>query len=162
MIRAATASDWPAIWWILEPIFRDGSTYAVDQNISEAESRLMWLEAPAATFVAEEGSQILGTYYIKTNHAGRAAHICNCGYMTANAARGRGLATAMCLHSQNAARALGYRSMQFNMVMASNAGAVRLWQKLGFDIVGTLPRAFDHPEHGFVDAHVMWRDLTTG
>ena len=85
--------------------------------------------------------------------------MCNCGYVTAEAAQGRGVARAMCEHSQSKARALGYCAMQFNMVLASNAGAVCLWQKLGYDIVGILPAAFDHPSNGMVDGHVMWKAL---
>lgn len=158
MIRRATDADWPAIWDMLRPVFRAGETYAVPRDIDEAAARAMWMDAPAATYVAEDG-EVFGTYYIKTNHQGGGAHVCNCGYVTADAARGRGVAAAMCEHSQSAARDLGYRAMQFNMVLASNAGAVRLWQKLGYDIVGTLPAAFNHPRLGMVDGHVMWKTL---
>ena len=98
------------------------------------------IDAPRKTFVLEENGQILGTYYIKTNQFGPGDHVCNCGYMVSSAARGRGLATAMCEHSQEVARALGYKAMQFNFVASSNEGAVRLWQKLGFTIVGRLGR----------------------
>lgn len=159
IIRLATSADWPAIWTILEPVFRAGDTYAVDRTISQDAARALWMDAPAATFVAEGGG-IIGTYYIKTNHHGGASHICNCGYVTAAHAQGRGVARAMCEHSQGAARTLGYRAMQFNLVLASNVGAVALWQKLGFAIVGTLPAAFDHPTQGSVDAHVMWKTLS--
>lgn len=158
MIRPATAQDWPAIWDLLEPVFRAGETYAVDRDIPEGAARAMWLEAPAATFVFDDGG-ILGTSYIKQNHAGGGAHICNCGYVTAAHAQGRGIARAMCEHSQDAARALGFTAMQFNFVLASNVGAIALWHKLGFDTVGTLPAAFDHPTHSLVDAHVMWKAL---
>jgi ribosomal protein S18 acetylase RimI-like enzyme len=158
IIRPAVAADWPAIWAMLEPVFRAGETYAVDRDMSETAARALWLEGPAATFVAED-ARPLGTYYIKTNHGGGAAHICNCGYVTDAAAQGRGVARAMCLHSQDRARAMGYRAMQFNLVLASNAGALRLWDSLGFDRVGTLPDAFDHPVQGMVDAHVMWKRL---
>ena len=160
MIRAATSADWPALWPLLEPVFRSGDTYAVDRDITEAAARAMWMDAPAATYVFDDAVDgILGTYYIKKNHAGGGSHICNCGYITGAAARGRGIARAMCTHSQEAARALGFTAMQFNFVLASNVGAVALWQKLGFDIVGTLPQAFAHPDLGLVDAHVMWKAL---
>ena len=160
MIRAAAEADWPAIWSILEPVFRAGETYAIDRDISEDAARALWITAPRATYVAEAEGEILGTYYIKSNHAGGASHICNCGYVTAAAAQGRGIASAMCRHSLEQAPRLGYRAMQYNLVLASNDGAVRLWQKLGFEIVGTLPAAFDHPGLGPVDAFVMWKDLT--
>lgn len=158
IIRRATSDDWPAIWDILEPVFRAGETYAVDRDISESAAHAIWMDAPVATYVAQDDT-ILATYYIKTNYNGAASHICNCGYVTARGARGRGLATQMCEHSQTAARALGYKAMQFNLVLASNVGAVALWQKLGFDIIGTLPSAFDHPRLGMVDGHVMWKTL---
>lgn len=159
IIRPATDADWPAIWSLLEPVFRAGETYAIDRDISDAAARRLWLDAAAATYVAEDGGDILGTYYIKTNHQGGARHVCNCGYVTAAAAQGRGIARAMCVHSQDQARAMGYRAMQFNLVLASNVGAVALWQKLGFAIAGTLPAAFDHPAQGLVDAYVMWKTL---
>lgn len=119
------------------------------------------MDAPAATYVAEIGGAVMGTYYIKTNQPGGGAHVCNCGYMVGEAARGQGVAARMCEHSQEAARALGYRAMQFNLVLSSNVGAIRLWERLGYDTVGRLPRAFDHPALGLVDALVMYKWLGT-
>ena len=110
------------------------------------------------TYIYEENSQILGTYFITTNYT---RHVCNCGYMVSSSARGRGLATAMCEHSQKIAIDLGYKAMQFNFVAASNEGAVRLWKKLGFETVGRLPNAFNHPNLGFVDALVMYKWFET-
>lgn len=159
MIRRATDADWPAIWAILKPVFRAGETYAVDRDISKDAARTIWMDLPAETFVATDDDNIIATYYIKTNHKGGASHVCNCGYVTGAAARGRGVARLMCEHSQDVARDLGYGAMQFNLVLASNTGAVALWQRLGFTIAGTLPEAFQHPTQGFVDAHVMWKTL---
>lgn len=158
IIRRATDADWPAIWAMLEPVFRAGETYAVDRDISQDAARALWMDAPNETFVAVD-DDILATYYIKANHKGGASHVCNCGYVTAAAAQGRGVARIMCEHSQDVARDLGYTAMQFNLVLASNVGAVALWRKLGFRSVGTLPGAFDHPTLGLVDAHVMWKAL---
>ncbi len=159
MIRPAQNADWPAIWTILEPVFRAGETYAVDRDITEDAARAVWVDQPAATFVATDGDDILGTYYIKTNHKGGARHVCNCGYITAQAAQGRGVARSMCEHSLSQARDMGYRAMQFNLVLTSNVHAVALWHKLGFVTIGTLPDVFDHPTLGMVDAHVMWQSL---
>ena len=163
-IDHATDKDWSAMWAILEPVFRAGETYAFAPDISEAEARRVWLEAPLATYVLRDGAGggeggLLGTYYIKANQPGLGAHVCNCGYATAPAARGRGVASAMCVHSQDAARKAGFRHMQYNLVAASNKGAVRLWRKHGFEIVGTLPGAFRNVRLGFVDAHVMYKTL---
>lgn len=117
------------------------------------------MQLPRKTFVAEEEGKLLGTYYIKTNQQGPGSHVCNCGYMVSSAARGIGIATAMCQHSQVVALELGYHAMQFNFVASTNEGAVRLWQKLGFEIVGRLPGAFKHPNLGNVDALVMYKWL---
>ena len=159
-IRPATAADWPAIWAILQPIFRAGETYPYPADIPEAEARRLWLEGPAACFVAcDADGAVLGSYFLKANQPGRGAHVCNCGYATADEARGRGVATALCRHSQEEARALGFRAMQFNFVVSTNEGAVRLWRREGFETVGTLPEAFDHPSRGYVDCFVMVKRL---
>jgi ribosomal protein S18 acetylase RimI-like enzyme len=159
-IRPFEKSDWAATWAVLEPVFQAGDTYSFAPNISETEAFKAWVEIPAATFVVEDDSgQILGTYYIKANQPGQGAHVCNCGYVVAEAARGQGIASAMCEHSQGEAVRRGFRSMQFNLVVSTNAGAVRLWKKLGFEIVGTVPEAFRHPTKGFVEAYVMYKKL---
>jgi L-amino acid N-acyltransferase YncA len=158
-IREATDADFEQIWPIFQEIVAAGETYTYPPNTTREEAKRLWLDVPRQTFVAEDGEEILGTYYIKTNQPGFGSHVCNCGYMVSAKARGRGLATAMCEHSQRVALALGYKAMQFNFVIASNEGAVRLWQKLGFAVVGRLPQAFDHPTKGYVDALVMYKWL---
>ena len=100
------------------------------------------------------------TYYLKTNHEGPGKHVCNCGYMVSSDARGMGIARQMCEHSQVTAVAMGFNAMQFNFVASSNDVALALWKKLGFDVVGTLPRAFNHPKLGLVDAFVMYKWLS--
>ena len=117
------------------------------------------MEAPRETWVAVDEGQVVGTYYIKANQAGGGAHVCNCGYMVAEAAQGQGIARMMCEHSQVRAVELGFRAMQFNFVLATNVGAIGLWRKLGFDEVGRLPEAFEHPDNGYVDALVMFKAL---
>ena len=152
--------DWPEIWAMLKPIFRAGETYAYAPDITEAEARNVWVTAPHSTYLARDEDGVpLGTYFLKANQPGLGAHVCNCGYATNEAARGRGVASAMCEHSQDAARAAGFLHMQYNLVAASNEGAVRLWLQHGFAIVGTLPGAFQNQRLGFVDAHVMYKTL---
>jgi L-amino acid N-acyltransferase YncA len=158
-IREAQAADAKAIAAVILPIIREGATYALDPEMNEAQALAYWMGHDRETFVAEEEGKILGTYYMRPNQAGGGRHVCNCGYMTDPAARGRGVARRMCGHSLEHARARGYRAMQFNFVVSTNAPAIRLWQSLGFEIVGTLPLAFNHPQHGYVDAHVMFRAL---
>jgi ribosomal protein S18 acetylase RimI-like enzyme len=160
-IREATREDFEQIWPFFQEIVAAGETYAYPRDITKEEALKLWLDTPRRTYVLEEDGQILGTYYIKTNQSGPGDHVCNCGYMVSSAARGRGLATAMCEHSQKIAQQLGYKAMQFNFVASSNESAVRLWHKLGFTTVGRLPKAFHHPSRGYVDALVMYKWLET-
>lgn len=160
-VREAEENDFDEIWPIFHEVASAGDTYAYPQNTSKEEAKRLWMQLPRKTYIAEENGRVLGTYYIKTNHAGPGDHVCNCGYMVSSTARGRGLATLMCEHSQKVAIELGYKAMQFNLVAASNEGAVRLWNKLGFETVGRLPRAFKHPTQNFVDAFVMYKWLKT-
>lgn len=159
LIRPAEARDRQAIAAIILPTIREGATYTLDPTMSEDDALAYWLGADKETFVAEEDGAVLGTYYLRPNQAGGGAHVCNCGYMTSAAATGRRIARRMCEHSLEHARSRGYRAMQFNFVVSTNERAVRLWQSLGFEIVGRLPLAFRHPEAGYVDALVMYRTL---
>jgi len=160
-IRRITEADWPAVWSILQPTFAAGDTYAYPPSIGESDVRRVWIDAPAASYVALVDGAICGTYFLKANQPGLGAHVCNCGYVVAAAARGRGIASAMCEHSQREAVALGFRAMQYNLVVATNVGAIRLWQQHGFAIVGTLPGAFNHSRFGYVDALVMFKTLVS-
>jgi len=159
LIRPARPDDRPAIWSVIGPTIAAGETNAIDRNATEAEGLAHWLGADKDVFVAEDGGVILGTYYLRPNQGGGGRHVCNGGYITSPEARGRGVARLMCEHSLSQARAKGYRAMQFNFVVSTNERAVKLWQSLGFDIVGRLPGAFDHPAYGYVDALVMFRAL---
>ncbi len=158
-IRAATSEDWPALWTIIEPVFRAGETFPQARDITEAEARRTWLTLPTAAYTAWKGHSLLGTYYIKPNQPSRGAHVCNCGYVVAEAARGRGVGSALCRHSQREAVRLDFRSMQFNLVVATNEPSLRTWKRNGFDTVGRLPEAFHHPVEGYVDAFIMYKRL---
>jgi L-amino acid N-acyltransferase YncA len=158
-IREAHKQDWDRIWPIYLDIVQAGETYAYDPGTTREQGEKIWLEQPRKTYVFEQDGEIPGTYYLKTNQPGPGDHVCNCGYMVSPSARGKGLATSMCEHSQLIARELGYKAMQFNFVASSNEGAVRLWTRLGFLTVGKLPKAFHHPTKGYVDALVMYKWL---
>lgn len=160
-IREATANDFEEIWPIFQEIASAGDTYAYPQNTSKEQAQRLWMVLPRKTFVAEGAGQILGSYYIKTNQTRPGSHVCNCGFMVSSKARNKVIATSMCEHSQKKAIGLCYKSMQFNFVATSNDGAVRLWNKLGFDTIGRLPKAFNHPTLGFIDALVMYKWLET-
>lgn len=159
IIRPATSGDAAAIAAIILPVIRAGTTYALDPDMTEAEALAYWLAADKETFVAELDGTIAGTYFIHPNQGGGGRHVCNCGYITSAAATGRGIARRMCEHSLEHARAHGYRAMQFNFVVSTNTRAVRLWESLGFAIVGRLPGAFLDPSAGYVDAFVMYRAI---
>ncbi len=158
-IRAAEAADKPALWRILEPVFRAGDSYTVDPDISEADALAYWCGPTHTVFLAEDETGPLGTYYIRPNQGGGGGHVCNCGYVTAPNARGKGVARAMLSHSLEEARAQGYRAMQYNFVVATNTRAIEIWERAGFETVGRLPGAFEHPSEGYVDALVMMKDL---
>ncbi len=159
LIRPATAADGPAIWAILKPVIRAGETFALDRAMDEDAALRFWVGPGMEAFVADDDGAVVGTYYLRPNFAGGGSHVCNCGYMVADHASGRGVARALCAHSLDHARTRGYRAMQFNCVVSTNARAVRLWQAMGFAIVGRLPCAFDHPRLGLVDALVMFQAL---
>ncbi len=159
IVREATPQDTDAIWSILKPIIREGETYTLLREMSKHDALTFWMAPSHEVFVAEENREIVGTYFLKANQNGGGAHVANCGYVTAPGAQGRGLARMMCEHSLERARARGFRAMQFNFVVVTNANAVHLWQSCGFHIVGRLPEAFSHPTLGFVDALVMYRAL---
>jgi ribosomal protein S18 acetylase RimI-like enzyme len=159
LIRDAGERDDEAIWRVMEPTIRAGETYMLPREMSEAEAIGYWRSPQHEVFVADENGEILGTYYMRANQRGGGAHVANCGYMTAPAASGRGVARAMCAHSLDHARTRGFRAIQFNCVIGTNERAVRLWQSFQFEIVGRLPEAYLHPRLGFVDALVMYRML---
>jgi ribosomal protein S18 acetylase RimI-like enzyme len=158
-IREAEARDHDVLWAILQPIIRAGEEYALPVDMDREATLAYWFAPGNRVFVAEEDGEVLGSYYLRVNQQGGGSHVCNCGYATADWARGRGLAAAMCAHSLEFGKAAGFRAMQFNFVVSSNAPAVHLWTKFGFTVVGRLPETFLHPALGYVDALVMWREL---
>jgi len=158
-IRPATERDHDAIWKIFHAVVSMGDTYAIDPDISREDAFAYWFAPKNHTYIAEAGSGILGTYALRTNRTGGGSHVSNASFMVAPAAHGKGIGRAMAEHCLSEARRLGFTAMQFNFVISTNEHAVRLWKNLGFQIVGTLPRAFRHPGKGLVDVYVMFRTL---
>jgi len=158
-IRRARPADADTIWRIFHAVVSSGDTYAFPPDITRDDALSAWMSSGIATFVAESDGHIAGTYILKANQRGPGDHVANCAYMVDPARQGRGVGRAMAEHSLEAARGLGFRAMQYNLVVSTNAPAVHLWESLGFRIAGTLPGAFRHPEHGDVDAYVMYRRL---
>lgn len=158
-IRRAVPTDDDAIWSVLEPVFRAGETYAVDRDISRADALAYWCGGTHHARIAQAEGRIVGTYFLCPNHGGGGAHVANAGFVTATNAARRGVARTMLAHALDCARGAGYRAMQFNFVVATNARAIDTWQAYDFAVVGRLPKAFNHPVEGYVDALVMYRSL---
>src|SRR4051794_34295073 len=159
-IRPATADDWPCIWPFFARIVADGETYAYPLDLTPETARPLWMEGPpSATFVAVDDGTVLGSAKSGPNRPGRGAHVSTASFMVDGAARGRGVGRALGEHVLDVARADGFHSMQFNAVVETNTAAVALWLSLGFEIIGTVPETFDHPRHGYVGLHVMYRRL---
>lgn len=159
-IRPFEERDWPQVWAIVREVVQAADTYTYEPTMTEAEARAVWLaEAPSLTVVAVEGDRVLGTAKTGPNRPGPGSHVSTASFMVDAATRGRGVATALCRFVLAWAREQGFTAMQFNAVASTNTGAVRIYERLGFRIVGTVPGAFRHPTEGFVDLHVMHCDL---
>lgn len=159
-IREAGTEDADTVWEILRPAVEAGDTFCADPAGGRAGALAYFWPETARVWIAEADGHPLGCYYLRPNQTGNGAHVCNAGYCTAPAARGRGVARAMLDHSLRTARGEGYRAMQYNFVVETNTRAIDTWRRAGFDIVGRLPGAFHHPEQGYVDALVMYKTLT--
>src|SRR4051794_15632044 len=159
ILRPANQSDEDAIWNIFHEVIASGDTYVFDPQMSRTDALAYWFQSETHTYIAETEVQVAGTYLLKANQPALGSHIANAAFMVSPTARGLGVGRRMGEHCLAEARRLGFRAMQFNFVVSTNEPAVRLWQQLGFSIVGTLPGAFRHVQHGFVDAHVMFRSL---
>lgn len=159
-IRAASDQDWPDIWPFFARIVAGGETYAYPEDLGPESARELWMEQPPGrTVVALDAGTVLGSATMGPNRHGRGAHVATASFMVDPAHGGRGVGRALCRHAVEWARASGYRSMQFNAVVETNVVAVGLWRSLGFEILATVPEAFDHPSEGLVGLHVMYRRL---
>jgi L-amino acid N-acyltransferase YncA len=155
-IRPITEADWPEVWPIVEAVVREGETYAYPLDLTSETARDLWVERPPGlTVVLEEDGRILGTAKMGPNRPGHGDHVGTASFMVASDARGRGVGRRLAEHVVRWHRDAGYRAIQFNAVVESNTSAVRLWQSLGFEIVGTVPAAFRSPTRGYVGLHVM-------
>jgi GNAT superfamily N-acetyltransferase len=178
LIRTATAEDWPRIWPFFSAIVAAGETYSYPDGLGMAEARPWWLEQPPGRTVAAvaggspaggvpgEASvtgvpdgTVLGSAKMAPNRPGRGSHIATASFMVDPAHQGRGVGRALGEHALDWARRAGYHAMQFNAVVETNTAAVALWRSLGFQILATVPEAFDHPRHGLVGLHVMYLRL---
>lgn len=160
-VEQQTEKDWPEVWAVLEPAFRAGESYPLPLDVSEADAKTYWIKMDGFNAVArDDAGDVVGVYYLRPDQGGPGDHICNAGYVIAEGARRKGYAVELCQESQDRARAMGFRGMKFNLVVAVNEGAIKAWKKAGMEIIGTVPNAFRHPMHGYVDAHIMFQKLT--
>lgn len=158
-IRSASADDRPMIWKIFRSVVQPGDTYAFSPDLEEESGLKSWCSAGAEVFVAESRETIVGTFFVKPNQPGLGSHVANAGFMVDAGSRGGGIGRAMAEYALVWAKQAGYQAMQFNFVVSTNVGAVALWKKLGFAIVGTIPKGFRHAHLGYVDVYVMYREL---
>ncbi|MGL5083050.1 MAG: GNAT family N-acetyltransferase [Microcoleaceae cyanobacterium] len=158
-IRQASVADFEQIWPIFHQVVSQGDTYAFAPETTKVEAYTLWMQLPQVTYVAVQDQNVLGTYYLKPNHSGLVSHICNAGFMVAEVARGQGIGQIMGEHAIHSARHLGFKAMQFNFVVSTNKQAIKLWQKLGFEIIGIVPKGFQHRQLGFVDIFIMYQWL---
>ena len=157
LIREATAEDWPAIWPLFHTIVAAGETFTYPVDLSQDTGREFWMyPAPNRTVVAvDDDGTVLGTAKMNRNQMGNGSHVASASYMVDPARSGQGVGRALCTYSVEWARAEGFRAVQFNAVVETNTHAVKLYESLGFTVVGTVPEAFRHPQHGYVGLHIM-------
>lgn len=158
-IRLATSTDHEAVWHIISNVISTGDTYVFAPDSTKEKMLTYWFSADKKTYVAEENDEILGTFYLKENQIDLGSHIVNAGYMVSENARGKGLGKTMAEFSLIEAKRLGFRGMQFNLVVKTNEKAVKLWLKMGFSIIGEIPEAYKHSEFGYVNAYIMYQKL---
>jgi len=159
VVREATSDDWPAIWHIMQPIVEAGETYALATDMDEEEARRYWMLGDGRTVVAELDGEIVGTATAYANRPGNGSHVASGSFMVDQERSGQGIGRALGEDLIDWAREVGFKLIQFNAVVETNEGAVALWKKLGFEIAGTVPGAFDHPSEGLVGLHVMYLEL---
>ena len=159
-IRPASPEEFAPIWPFFRDILAEGKTYAYPPDVTFEQGRDLWFEKGRIVYVAEEGEgRMLGTCYLRANREGPASHVANAGFMVAPEGRGQGLAKRMGEFIIEQARAQGYKALQFNFVVASNTHAVKAWQSIGMDIIGTVPEGYQLPDGSYVDAYIMYRKL---
>ncbi|MFY0591098.1 GNAT family N-acetyltransferase [Roseivirga sp.] len=158
-IRKATKADHEAIWAITKQVIASCESFVFAPDTSRERMLAFWCNRKKHVFVALVNERVVGTFYISDNQPGLGAHVANAGYMTDPSFEGKGVGSEMGLFSLEEARRLGYKSMQFNIVLKSNERAVKLWQRLGFKIVGEVPDVFNHPTKGLINSYIMWQKL---
>lgn len=158
-IRKAVETDKDAVWEIIRAVLSTGDTYTFAPDTGKQEMLDFWFSPEKWTYVALSDGKIVGTFFLKANQPGLGSHVGNAGYMVAPEAMGKRVGKTMAEYSIEESRRLGFKSIQFNFVVKSNEVAVKLWQDVGFEIIGEIPEAFQHKENGLTNAYIMYRKL---
>jgi len=158
-IRPANAADKPAIWQIIKAVIAGGDTYVFAPDASEDEMMAFWFTSDKYNYVAEIDGEIVACFWLRANNPGLGKHVGNAAYMVSPTAHGKGFGKQIALWSLDEARRLGFTAMQFNFVVKSNKYAVKLWQDVGFEIIGEIPDAMIHSKNGPTNAYIMYRKL---
>jgi len=158
-LRKAIETDYAQVWSIFSKVIETGDTYVFDPSTAKSDLKKHWFADYMQTFVVEKNGTILGTYIIKPNQIDLGNHIANCSYMVTPKAQGKGIGKMLCEHSLQLAKKNGFIGIQFNMVVSTNIGAIKLWENYGFEIIGTTPKGFRHSKLGFVDTYIMYKSL---
>lgn len=159
VIGLATDLEKPEVWLIIKSVIAAGDTYVFAPDTPEDEMMAYWFSPDKHNYVAILDGKVVGTFWLRANQPGLGSHVANAAYMVAPEAKGRGVGERMAEYSLEEARRLGFTAMQFNFVVKSNVAAVKLWQKIGFEIIGEIPDAFDHQKNGLTNAYIMYRKL---
>ena len=148
------------VYQLFQAVIDEKIYFPYDHHTTRAEIESSWVNLKYLVYVAEmEGGEIAGAYIVKANQAGYGKHVANAAYMVDSRYRGQGIGRKLGEHSLKSAKAAGFHSMQYNLVVSTNQGAIKVWKDIGFEIIGTIPEGFWHYELGYVDAHVMYRRL---
>lgn len=157
--RPTAEADKPAIWRIIKAVIATGDTYVYSPDSTEDEMMATWFLPEKHNYVAEVDGEVVATFWLRANQPGLGSHVANAAYMVSPSARGVGIGKKAALWSLDEARRLGFTAMQFNFVVKSNVNAVKLWQDIGFEIIGEIPDAFNHAQNGLTNAYIMYRRL---
>lgn len=160
-IRPAQTEDLEAVWQMWKTIMQQKVYYPYDETYIKEDIEKSWIHLSPKNhvYVAVQGTEIVGAYIFRANQPGYGAHIANASYMVKTEKRGQGIGHQLCAHSVEMAKLVGFRGMQFNLVVSTNKGAVKTWLDNGFEIIGTVPEGFYHFEKGYVDAYIFYRKL---
>lgn len=153
------SSKFDEIWAVLSPVFKTGETYPIAPDATKEDGKAYWFAPDKRVYAASDQGEIVGTYYIKPNQIGLGSHVCNAGFVVAAEHSGKGYGTLLGWHALQTAKEMGYESMQFNLVVANNIASLKIWQKLGFDVIGTIPEAFNYRGEKHIDAYILYKKL---